>query len=144
MTACEINSTQLHPRRPRGTFRCERGFAYSRVGPDSVSGDRYKFDVYVAFGHLWENVLFESVASGASFTELVRGLQINHKTLRREMIRLGIKTAGGLPIAAYRKKTCQREELVDRRRLSLKKLAKQRVAKRRTFMRLRECESGAR
>lgn len=140
VTVCEVSSTQLHPRRPRGTFRCECGFAYSRVGPDQEIKDRYRLDNYVSFGERWENALREGVEKGETYIILGKRLRVNHKTMRREMIRLGLETANGRPIAPYHKghqlsRSCAK--LVDHRRLSVKKLTQNRVTKRRKFLKLR-------
>lgn len=42
---------------PRGTFACECGFVYTRVGPDSVPEDTNKYDSINARGQEWENRL---------------------------------------------------------------------------------------
>jgi hypothetical protein len=127
VTICEISSTQLHPRRPRGTFRCECGFAYSRVGPDQTEADRYKLDRYVSFGQCWENTVRESFGKGESYLAISRRLRINRAVMLKQLFRLGLK-----------KETGRVSILVDHRRLSPDMLKQRRATKRRQFLALRK------
>lgn len=145
VTICEITSTQLHPRRPRGTFRCKCGFTYSRTGPDRVHADRYKIDRYVSFGDLWENELREALARRDEYLVICRRLRISPNTMLRQMIRLGIRGARGRTVKIRHstpplKKTdpkrtpCPRL-LQDRRRIPPKIWAQRRRRNRRKLLR---------
>jgi hypothetical protein len=126
VTVCEIGPTQLHPRRPRGTFRCECGFTYSRVGPDKTKADRLRLDRYVNYGECWENTLREGLESGEKIKVISRRLHISPQTLLKQMFRLGLTTEQG-----------QKTTVVDRRRLLAKTLQQRCAIRRRKFLELR-------
>ena len=44
-------------RKPVGTFTCECGYIYTRIGPDKAEKDRYHKGRVKAFGSVWENKL---------------------------------------------------------------------------------------
>ena len=97
VTKCELLPTQLHPRRPRGIFRCSCGLAYSRVGPDKSPADRYVLDRYISFGTQWENALKDMVAKGWSIAKISRSLGIAEGTVAKQLRRLGLRTVRQKP-----------------------------------------------
>lgn len=138
VTVCEIQPTQLHPRRPRGTFRCECGFAYSRVGPDQTESDRLRRDRYVAFGEQWDNALCEGLKRREHYRVIKKRLGVNEKTMLRRMFTLGLKTARGRTITHHPYATRTPKKFVDRRRILVEVLKRRRTSKRREFLDVRK------
>lgn len=95
VTTCEIKTAQNHPRRPHGIFRCDCGFAYSRLGPDTSESDRQKIERYVSFGEQWDNTLCELLDQGHGYNLIKARLGVGTRTLVRQLIRLGRKTVNG-------------------------------------------------
>ncbi len=58
-----IISSDYKTRAPVGTFNCSCGFIYSRRGPDTDFGDRYRIGRIKNFGHTWEQKLYNHVNS---------------------------------------------------------------------------------
>ncbi len=52
-----IITADYKTRRPVGTFTCECGYIYTRIGPDKAGEDRYHKGRVKAFGPVWENKL---------------------------------------------------------------------------------------
>lgn len=61
ITDCRIIDSRVTGKasRPMGTFRCDCGFTYTRMGPDSVASDRLRADSVQDYGRVWENRLRE-------------------------------------------------------------------------------------
>lgn len=139
VTVCEITATQLNPRRPRGTFRCECGFAYSRVGPDQGPDDRNRIDRYVTFGECWEDALRDGLARGDSYRTISRRLRVTCPIMLKQMFRLGLKTAAGRTIIPWNiKHSRSRPQLRDRRRLSSARQNQKRLTTRQEWLELRQ------
>lgn len=152
VTVCEVGCTQLHPRRPHGIFRCECGFAYSRIGPDQTEADRLRLHRYVSFGEQWDNTLREGVEKGETYAVISQRLRVSTETMRKELCRLGLKATQGRTLVLYPRKTYSRKtyssktrppikELVDRRRISRSVLERRRAVRRREFLQLRKANS---
>lgn len=141
MTSCEISSSQLHPRRPRGTFKCECGFVYSRVGPDRLPADRYKLDRYVNFGEVWENAVREGLEKREPYTTICQQLRISRNTLLKQLGRMGLKGARGRrgPLPRNNRRRSQRQiHSADHRHVSPQVWAQRRARNRRGFLRCRK------
>ncbi len=54
-----IITADYKTRKPVGTFTCECGYCYSRMGPDQSDKERYRKGRVKAFGHVWESKLQE-------------------------------------------------------------------------------------
>ena len=93
ITSYEVSATQRNGRTPRGTFRCDCGFAYSRIGPDKSEEDRYHIDGYVTFGDEWDNCVRERFYSGKySRIGFSQELHVAPNTLQRQLLRLGLSS----------------------------------------------------
>jgi hypothetical protein len=56
--SCRITSGQKHNKGlPIGSFACDCGFRYLRVGPDNCYGERMRFDRVTSYGSVWEQYL---------------------------------------------------------------------------------------
>jgi hypothetical protein len=77
--------------RPFGTFRCDCGFVYNRVGPDTSEDDRYRIDSVESYGPLWEKVLRKAWAdTSISVAGAARRLGVSDLTVVRYAIRLDL------------------------------------------------------
>lgn len=91
ITNVELSTTTRRSRRlPLGTFRCACGFAYSRVGPDRSDLDQYHIDGYASFGEQWDNRVRVLFTAGEPVNKIAASLDISERTLKRELIRLGL------------------------------------------------------
>jgi hypothetical protein len=82
------------------------------------------------------------VEKGETYAVIRRRLQINPKTMMRQMFRLGLKTARGkTPLVYLRKSRPCIKKLVDWRRISRSALKRRRPVKRREFLELRKAHS---
>jgi hypothetical protein len=61
VTDCQIIDSQVKGKlsRPMGTFRCECGFAYTRMGPDREANDHHRVDSVQDYGAVWAKRLQE-------------------------------------------------------------------------------------
>jgi len=93
ITSYETSITQRNGRTPRGTFRCDCGFAYSRIGPDKNEAERYRLHRYVTFGDEWDSCVRELFHSG-KYTRITLALKLHmaQHTLERQLVRLGLIT----------------------------------------------------
>lgn len=53
----ELKYDKTHGGRLTATFKCECGFTYSRMGPDSSTEDQFRVGKIKAWGHVWEELL---------------------------------------------------------------------------------------
>jgi len=81
---CEVSLDYRH-QRPRGTFRCRCGFAYSRFGPDRSEDDRFLIGRYVTYGKVWEGKLKEMRAEGETGKEIARRLCISARVILQQI-----------------------------------------------------------
>lgn len=132
VTICEIKTAQNHPRRPRGIFRCDCGFAYSRLGPDTSESDRQKLDRYVSFGEQWDKTVCELVDQGQSYDVIKKRLRMGSKTLARQIIRLGRNNVSGRNLS-WALKCGSTTTGDDRRKMSADDLNARRAIKREQF-----------
>lgn len=109
----EPSFTQL-TRLPRGLFRCRCGFAYSRIGPESSSEERYYPQNYIAFGEEWEAYVKNYFATGAHHLRpLAAKLGLSTETLRVKLVSMGIWKPSAntrLTPRAARSQTIEHEE----------------------------------
>jgi len=93
ITECRITDNLVRGKtgRPLGTFSCECGFVYNRVGPDRVEEDRYQANSVESYGPKWEEVLKEIWANTSiSVAGIARQLGVSDLTVVRYAIRLDL------------------------------------------------------
>lgn len=93
ITKCRVtdNLTTGKTGRPMGTFSCECGFVYNRVGPDNSEEDRYRIDSVESYGPIWEKVLREVWSdSSLALVRAARLLGVSDLTVVRYAIRLDL------------------------------------------------------
>lgn len=93
ITNCRVtdNLTTGKTGRPMGTFSCECGFVYNRVGPDNSEEDRYRVDSVESYGSVWEKVLREGWSdSSLPLVRAARPLGVSDLTVVRYAIRLNL------------------------------------------------------
>lgn len=132
VTICEIKTAQKHPRRPRGIFRCDCGFAYSRLGPDTSASDRQKLDRYISFGEQWDKTVCELVDQGQSYDVIKKRLRMGSRTLALQIIRLGRNNVSGRDLS-WALKGGSTTTGDDRRKMSADVLKARRAIKRKQF-----------
>jgi hypothetical protein len=103
ITECKLALTykrnENSQRIPRGTFRCDCGFAYYRHGPDKSVEARFKLHGYVTFGEAWENTLRKMHAEGTSYRKMAAHLSIAPRTVKSQIAQLGLATTSGIEIS---------------------------------------------
>jgi hypothetical protein len=93
ITECRITDNLVKKKtgRPLGTFNCECGFVYNRVGPDTSDEDRYRNDSVESYGPVWEQVLREAWSdTSLSVGSAARRLGVSDLTAVRYAIRLDL------------------------------------------------------
>jgi hypothetical protein len=94
ITDCRITDSRVKGKssRPMGTFHCECGFTYTRMGPDSETSDRLRVDSVQDYGWVWENRLRE-LWSDSTVTQyqMADTLGTAQNTVVRRGIHLGLQ-----------------------------------------------------
>jgi hypothetical protein len=93
ITECRISDNLVKRKtgRPLGTFNCECGFVYNRVGPDTSEEDRYRVDSVESYGPVWEKILREAWSDASlSIGRMARQLGVSDLTVVRYAIRLDL------------------------------------------------------
>lgn len=93
VTECAVTASLVKgsPGRPRGTFRCECGFTYSRVGPDGDEADKVHFDSVKDYGYVWEQRLKELWSNTQiPFVQMVKELGFGDATIIRRAVYLNL------------------------------------------------------
>jgi hypothetical protein len=81
-----------------GKFKCDCGFAYSRVGMDTMDERRYQYDQVISLGEAWYEKLRQMRAVGNySRSEMAVVLGVSVDTLKVEIKRLQKSKAFGAP-----------------------------------------------
>lgn len=118
--SCEIDHTQDASKRLMGTFRCNCGFVYRRIGQDNSPEARYTLSRVMSYGPVWETKLREFYSSGnLSLDERAKRLGVARSTLVKRAARLKLSKA-----TVY--KTIQSEEQTSALRARKKLLARDR------------------
>lgn len=118
--SCEIGHTQDAGKRLMGTFRCDCGFVYRRIGQDNSHEARYTLSRVMSYGPVWEAKLRELYSSGnLSLNERAERLGIARSTFGKWAARLNLSKT-----IDY--KTAQSEEHISTPRVRKKLLAKDR------------------
>lgn len=94
ITDCQIGYS-YHGRDDRksrlvmGTFRCDCGFSYRRIGRDETEGRRLEYDRIVSFGQAWYAKLNRMLTDGNySRPRMARALGVSPSTVAVEIARL--------------------------------------------------------
>jgi hypothetical protein len=91
-TVSDCHITNGHKKtkgRPVGLFSCDCGFKYLRLGPDTESSNRVRFDKVIAYGSVWEKYFGQRWNDPSiTLTNLAKELDVIPFTLRRHAIRL--------------------------------------------------------
>lgn len=92
---CHVGDrTRLRGRdiRPEGTFTCDCGFIYVRIGPDSENESRSRTDRILSYGETWEKRLTELwVDDSVTIERMSIALNVGQNTVKRHAIRLGLQ-----------------------------------------------------
>jgi hypothetical protein len=80
----EVNLT-LNEREPIGTFRCDCGFYYRRVGPDQTPQDTWRIDRMAEYGTIWREAL-QTVWNNQSYSlrQIARELGFDPVTIKNQ------------------------------------------------------------
>lgn len=71
---------------PVGTFSCTCGFVYSRRGPDTSEGDRFRIGRIKVFGDVFDKAVEKiHLGEGCSLRETARRLRVDPKTIKERM-----------------------------------------------------------
>lgn len=101
---CQISQTRDESKHLVGTFLCECGFSYRRVGPDATDERRYLYDRIMSFGDVWYEKLREMLAAGNHTREkMALALGVSFTTIKAEIRRLKSSKESGLPPTQFRK-----------------------------------------
>jgi Tn7-like transposition protein D/TniQ len=94
---CEITYSGFKAARPRGTFSCECGFTYSRIGPDRKAEDSFRVGRVNTYGPLWETKLRELCEDPSMNTyQAARILGVDFATAKKQAQRRGL-SFGSMP-----------------------------------------------
>lgn len=88
----QLTYTREPNSRPMGTFACECGFVYVRIGHDTSTEDRYKIRRVESYGALWEETLTKLwFDSSLSIREIWERVGLGQRvTLNKQVARLGL------------------------------------------------------
>ena len=84
--------------RMTGTFRCECGFSYRRIGSDTSNERRYQYDLLMSLGEAWYEKLRELCAGNCSREEMAQTLGVSVLTVKGEVRRLERSRESGMPL----------------------------------------------
>jgi Tn7-like transposition protein D/TniQ protein len=97
---CQINHTQDKTKRLMGTFHCECGFSYRRIGPDTRDERRFEYDWVMNFGETWYEKLRGMLAVGDhSSRAMARVLGVSRMVVKAEIERLEKARESNQPLA---------------------------------------------
>lgn len=68
---------------PLGTFSCECGFVYTRLGPDKNEIDKYRKSSVKSFGEIWINEVKHLFNQGSSIHSIARKFEVDWKTVHK-------------------------------------------------------------
>ena len=89
--ACSVVYTRSNDGRPRGTFACQCGFTYVRLGPDRTPENRFRWSWIEARGTQWDDHLRKLwMDRSQTYVGMSRKLGAGQRTLYKEVRRLGL------------------------------------------------------
>jgi hypothetical protein len=128
ITTCQIAPMQKKPGRLTGTFRCDCGFTYRRIGPDSADERRYQYDRILTFGEAWYKKLRGLLPNRKKdLPEIAVNLGVKVNIVMREINRLkeSAKTGQILVRSERRRSALNELELRERHRMSWQKVVEE-------------------
>lgn len=76
---------------PVGTFSCDCGFTYSRMGPDSSKEDQFRISIVRSYGYEWELALCQLWKDESTdLKTIAQRLCVDPSTVHRHAARLGL------------------------------------------------------
>jgi hypothetical protein len=93
VTRCRVTDslTKGKAGKPQGEFACDCGYIYIRTGPDSEEKDRFRKDLVLAYGTLWDERLRQHWNDTAiTIQEIASRLSVCEGTIVRQVKRLGL------------------------------------------------------
>jgi hypothetical protein len=97
---CQVNHTQDRTKRLMGTFQCDCGFSYRRIGPDTTDERRFEYDWVMSFGEAWYEKLRGMLAVGDhSRRAMARVLGVSRMVVKAEIKRLEKARESDRPLA---------------------------------------------
>ena len=105
VTRCRITDslTKGKAGKPQGEFACDCGYIYIRTGPDSEEKDRFRKDLVLAYGTLWDERLRQHWNDTAiTIQEIANRLSVCEGTIIRQVKRLGLSYPRGSAVAVTR------------------------------------------
>jgi hypothetical protein len=101
---CLISHTHDESKQLLGTFRCECGFSYRRVGPDTTDQRRYEYDRITSYGDAWYEKLREMQTAGnRSRGEMALALGVSPNVVKAKIKRLKSSDESGVSPTQLRK-----------------------------------------
>lgn len=94
ISSCEINclyESGRHRKKPMGTFSCDCGFVYCRLGPDCSADDRFRYSKIESFGPIWEMALRQWwECPTISLNRMALKLGVPNRVIKSYAIELGL------------------------------------------------------
>lgn len=89
-----LGHTRRSRRKPLGTFTCQCGFVYCRVGPDTQPTDKFRIGKIKRYGSVWE-AQFRSLwsAPDTNINQIAHEMDCSWITIERQARRLGLTSA---------------------------------------------------
>jgi hypothetical protein len=106
VTRCRITDslTKGKAGKPQGEFACDCGYIYIRTGPDSEEKDRFRKDLVLAYGTLWDERLRQHWNDTAiTIQEIASRLSVCEGTIIRQVKRLGLSYPRGSAVVVTRR-----------------------------------------
>jgi hypothetical protein len=98
VTRCRVTDslTKGKAGKPQGEFACDCGYIYIRTGPDAEEKDRFRKDLVLAYGTLWDERLRRYWNNTAvTIQEIASRLSVCEGTIVRQVKRLGLSYPRG-------------------------------------------------
>lgn len=95
---CQISQTHDITKRLKGTFQCECGFSYQRIGPDTTDEHRFKYSRILNYGEIWYGKLKEMLAADLGRKEMASVLGVSVAVITAEAVRLKKSIESNTPL----------------------------------------------
>lgn len=95
---CMIKQIRDDSKTLAGTFLCECGFSYRRIGSDATDERQYHYDMVMSFGVAWYEELRRMKENGThSRKEMAQELRVSVDTIKSQLKRLKASSESGVP-----------------------------------------------
>ena len=96
ITDCKVTGVKCGsgPHSPHGTFSCECGFTYTRLGLDSAEGDKFRKDYVLYYGPVWERKFKRLWRSPVLIKEIARELGLSSSSAAERAKIMGLPAKG--------------------------------------------------